>query len=85
MYTKVKTLAMSIYQDIQPQDCMRVVADKNGRKRVMRAIGVLDRCGNNWKNWKGGCGILMHNESAPCLATMFQPFVLLTKEKGEDK
>ena len=85
MFTKVKTLAMSISQAIQTQECMHIVADKNGRKRVMRAIGVLDRCGNNWKNGKGGCGILMHNESAPCLATMSQPSVLLTKEKGEGK
>ena len=50
------------------------------------ATAVLDRCGNNWKNGKGGCGIMLNEESTPCLATMFQPFVLLTKEnrKGED-
>lgn len=51
-----------------------------------RATAVLDRCGNNWKNGKGGCGIMMNEESTPCLATMFQPFVLLTKghNKGEE-
>lgn len=50
-----------------------------------KATAILDRCGNNWKNGKGGCGIMMNEESTPCLATMFQPFVLLTKEnhKGE--
>lgn len=48
-------------------------------------VAILDRCGNNWKNGKGGCGILMHDESTPCIATMFQPFILLTKDKGEDK
>lgn len=49
------------------------------------ATAVLDRCGNNWKNGKGGCGIMLNKESTPCIATMFQPFVLLTKEpnKGE--
>ena len=78
-------LSMSIPQALQKQDCTRIGADVNGRKRVLKAIAVLDRCGNNWKNGKGGCGILMHNESAPCLATMFQPFVLLTKVKGDDR
>ena len=78
-------LAMSISQSIQTQDCRHIGADKNRGKSVMRAISVLDRCGNNWKNGRGGCVILMHNESAPCLATMFLPFVLLTKEKGEGK
>lgn len=50
-----------------------------------KATAVLDRCGNNWKNGKGGCGIMLNEESTPCLATMFQPFVLLTKGnyKGE--
>lgn len=50
------------------------------------ATAVLDRCGNNWKNGKGGCGIMLNEESTPCLATMFQPFVLLTKDnrKGEN-
>jgi hypothetical protein len=41
-----------------------------------KATAVLDRCGNNWKNGKGGCGPLMHEEYAPTLATMFQPFVI---------
>lgn len=40
------------------------------------AIAVLDRCGNNWKNGKGGCGPLLHKEYAPTMATMFQPFVI---------
>ena len=44
------------------------------------AIAVLDRCGNNWKNGKGGCGPLLHDEYAPTVATMFQPFVI---RKGE--
>lgn len=55
----------------------------NCRKRFnkqQKAIAVLDRCGNNWKNGKGGCGILMHEEYAPCCATMFQPFVFIQKE-----
>lgn len=43
-------------------------------------IAVLDRCGNNWKNGKGGCGPLLHREYAPTVATMFQPFII--KEKG---
>lgn len=41
-----------------------------------KATAVLDRCGNNWKNGKGGCGPLLHEEYAPTLATMFQPFVI---------
>ena len=52
------------------------------RSKDRKATAVLDRCGNNWKNGKGGCGIMMNEESTPCLATMFQPFVLLT-HKGE--
>lgn len=75
-------LAMSISQSIQTQDCRHIVANEKVRKRVTRAISVLDRCGNNWKNGKGGCGILMQDETTPCLATMFQPFVPLTKVKG---
>lgn len=43
------------------------------------AIAVLDRCGNNWKNGKGGCGPLLHKEYAPTVATMFQPFVVRKK------
>lgn len=45
------------------------------------AIAVLDRCGNNWKNHKGGCGPLIHTNYAPTLATMFQPFVIYKKTK----
>lgn len=45
------------------------------------ATSVVDRCGNNWKNGKGGCGILMMSEVSPCVATMFQPMVLLEKKK----
>lgn len=69
------------------------MADKNESSRHVRrrnvaksATAVLDRCGNNWKNGNGGCGILMHEESTPCLATMFQPFVLLTRDsqRGEN-
>ena len=45
-------------------------------EKHMVATAVLDRCGNNWKNGKGGCGLLMMREVSPCLATMFQPFVL---------
>lgn len=48
------------------------------------ATAVLDRCGNNWKNGKGGCGIMMNQESTPCLATMFQPFVLLSTTHEKD-
>ena len=81
----MKTLAMSISQSIQTQDCRHIVADENGRKRVMKAIAVLDRCGNNWKNGKGGCGILMQDETTPCRATMLQPFVLIVKCEGENK
>ena len=40
------------------------------------AVAVLDRCGNNWRNGKGGCGPLLHNEYAPTIPTMFQPFVI---------
>ena len=43
------------------------------------AIAVLDRCGNNWKNGKGGCGPLLHKEYAPTVATMFQPFIVRKK------
>lgn len=39
-------------------------------------IAVLDRCGNNWKNGKGGCGPLLHDNYCPTLPTMFQPFVI---------
>lgn len=45
------------------------------------SIAVLDRCGNNWKNGKGGCGPLLHFEYAPTLPTMFQPFVMTSTEK----
>ena len=45
-------------------------------KRQVVATAVLDRCGNNWRNGKGGCGILMMKEVSPCMATMFLPFVL---------
>ena len=38
-------------------------------------MAVLDRCGNNWKNGKGGCGIMVNEEYTPCLATMFLPFI----------
>lgn len=48
------------------------------------ATAILDRCGNNWKNGKGGCGIMMNQESTPCLATMFQPFVLLSTTHEKD-
>lgn len=48
-----------------------------------KAISILDRCGNNWKNGKGGCGILCAEESCQCLATMFQPFVLITSFKED--
>ncbi len=54
-------------------------------KSNKKAIAVLDRCGNNWKNGKGGCGIMMNEESTPCLATMFQPFVLLKSTHRIDK
>lgn len=58
-------------------------SEKNSIRK--KATAILDRCGNNWKNGKGGCGIMLNEESTPCLATMFQPFVLLTKgnHKGE--
>lgn len=39
-------------------------------------IAVLDRCGNNWRNGKGGCGPLLHDNYCPTLPTMFQPFVI---------
>lgn len=39
-------------------------------------IAVLDRCGNNWKNGKGGCGPLLHDNYCPTLPTMFHPFVV---------
>ena len=55
----------------------------DGANIKKKATAVLDRCGNNWKNGKGGCGIMMNEESTPCLATMFQPFVLLSNGKGE--
>ena len=47
----------------------------NLRKNVV--IAVLDRCGNNWKNGKGGCGPLLHKEYAPTVATIFQPFIII--------
>lgn len=50
------------------------------KRKKVKTIAVLDRCGNNWKNGKGGCGILLHDEHSPCLATMFQPFVLQVGE-----
>lgn len=57
-----------------------------GEKHQMqkKSIAVLDRCGNNWKNGKGGCGILMHDEYSPCCATMFQPFVLQSDKRKEE-
>lgn len=54
-----------------------------GENIKKKATAVLDRCGNNWKNGKGGCGIMMNEESTPCLATMFQPFVLLSTTHGQ--
>ena len=53
--------------------------------RKRRTIAVLDRCGNNWKNGKGGCGIMVNEEHTPCLATMFLPFVVSTKKKEGTK
>lgn len=62
------------------------VKKPKGQKNIRgKATAILDRCGNNWKNGKGGCGILMQEETAPCLATMFQPFVLLSKDNGGDQ
>ena len=52
-------------------------------KNGIKSIAVLDRCGNNWRNGKGGFGILMHDEYAPCCATMFQPFIVITNTSGE--
>lgn len=57
----------------------------NSRKmqqQKLETIAVLDRCGNNWKNGKGGCGILVNKEYAPCLATMFQPFIVVLDKVG---
>ena len=54
-----------------------------GESPKKKATAVLDRCGNNWKNGKGGCGIMMNEETTPCLATMFQPFVLLSAKHGQ--
>ena len=54
-----------------------------GESPKKKATAVLDRCGNNWKNGKGGCGIMMNEETTPCLATMFQPFVLLSTTHGK--
>ena len=51
-----------------------------GESPKKKATAVLDRCGNNWKNGKGGCGPLMHEEYAPTLATMFQPLVIKRKK-----
>jgi len=67
---------------IQVKKRKKIVESEIMRKK---ATSVLDRCGNNWKNGKCGCGIMLNEESTPCLATMFQPFVLLTKgnRKGE--
>lgn len=67
---------------IQVKKRKKTEASESIRKK---ATAVLDRCGNNWKNGKGGCGIMLNEESTPCLATMFQPFVLLTNgnHKGE--
>lgn len=48
----------------------------SARATAVRAIAVLERCGNNWRNGKGGCGPLLHDEYAPTLPTMFQPFVV---------
>ena len=57
---------------------------ENGRNGDdVKSVAVLDRCGNNWKNGKGGFGILMHEEYAPCVATLFQPFVVF--KKGNQK
>ena len=55
-----------------------LVIKKHGKRSDKRMVStaVLDRCGNNWKNGKGGCGILMMEEVSPCMATMFLPFVL---------
>ena len=58
--------------------------DNQKQRTIKKSIAVLDRCGNNWKNGKGGCGILMHNEYSPCCATMFQPFVLLSSTRKEN-
>ena len=62
----------------RPSRHSNVVLDRADKKKI-RAIAVLDRCGNNWKNGKGGCGPLLHKEYAPTVATMFQPFVVRKK------
>ena len=48
---------------------------------VCKAVAVLDRCGNNWRNGKGGCGPLLHKEYAPTLPTMFLPFIIHSNPK----
>ena len=48
-------------------------------KKIKVSTAFLDRCGNNWKNGKGGCGLLMMEEVSPCMATMFLPFVMVNK------
>ena len=62
----------------RPSRPSNVIVDRGSKKQI-RAIAVLDRCGNNWKNGKGGCGPLLHKEYAPTVATMFQPFVVRKK------
>ena len=65
---------------------LNAAAGTSGNNRPLKkkikeeTIAVLDRCGNNWKNGKGGCGPLLHKEYAPTVATMFQPFII--KERG---
>lgn len=59
-----------------------MVSDDMPEFRTTEAVSFLDRCGNNWKNGKGGCGLLCTEELSLCLATMFQPLLLIKKHKN---
>ena len=39
------------------------------------AYAIVDRCGNNWTNGKGGCGLLVQTECCNTVATAFNPLV----------
>lgn len=47
-----------------------------------RAFAFLDRCGNNWTNGKGGCGILVQREVCNTISTAFNPLAFVVRADG---
>lgn len=51
-------------------------------KRTPCAYAVVDRCGNNWRNGKGGCGLLVQTECCNTVATAFNALMFLCSTRN---